>query len=718
MAAAAPPPLGPMTRARARQLNHQVSSFLSSCPLGLYNGDVGALVLLRNDGEDQKGGRLVKAGFGFGLQEDSDWGVLVLHGKLIKSTFKQIQPHVHICSESAAISPFLSRCCDTLFWPIRPCIKLSPLRTCPRVGGRPQHPFGRPSMLLIPSAAAKKTRGKCLLATKTDINEMISSPAVAYALVCKDALISLQDMQRSLPPAVANILQEYSNVFPSDIPPGLPPVRGIEHQIDLIPGASLPNRAPYRTNPEEIQRQVQDLLDKGYVHESLSPCAIPVPKKDGSWRMCVDCRAINNITIRYRHPIPRLDDMLDELSGAVVFSKVDLRSSYHQIRIKLGDEWKTAFKTKFGLYEWLVMPFGLTNAPSTFMRLMNEVLRTFIGKFVVVYFDDILIYSKSMNEYLEHLRVVFSALRDVRLFGNLEKCTFCTDRISFLGYVVTAQGIEVDEAKVEAIWGWPVPKAITQLRSFLGLAGFYRRFVKDFSTIAAPLNELTKKGVLFSWVPKQENAFNKLKDKLTQAPLLQLPNFNKTFEFECDASGIGMGGVLLQEGKPVAYFSEKFNGPILNYSTYDKELYALVRSFETWQHYLWPKEFVIHSDHESLKHIRSQGKLNRRHAKWVEFIESFPYVVKYKKGKENYKLAADKGRRQLDFEPGDLVWLHLRKDRFPELRKSKLMPRADGSFKVLHKLDLPADFGVSPTFNVADLKPYLGEEDELESGTT
>jgi hypothetical protein len=207
--------------------------------------------------------------------------------------------------------------------------------------------------------------------------------------------------------------------------------------------------------------------------------------------------------------------------------------------------------------------------------------------------------------------------------------------VSFLGYVVTPQGIEVDQAKVEAIQGWPVPKTITQVRSFLGLAGFYRRFVKDFSTIVALLNELTKKGVPFSWGNKQENAFFMLKDKLTHTPLLQLPDFNKTFELECDASGIGLGGVLLQEGKPVAYFSEKLSGPILNYSTYDKELYALVRTLETWKHYLWPKEFVIHSDHESLKHIRSPGKLNRRHAKWVEFIESFPYVIKHKRGKGN-----------------------------------------------------------------------------------
>jgi hypothetical protein len=278
--------------------------------------------------------------------------------------------------------------------------------------------------------------------------------------------------------------------------------------------------------------------------------------------------------------------MLDELSGSIIFTKIDLRSGYHQIRMKLGDEWKTAFKTKFGLYEWLVMPFGLTNAPSTFMRLMNEVLRAFIGKFVVVYFDDILIYSKSHDLHFDHIRAVFNALRDARLFGNLEKCTFCTDRVAFLGYVVTPQGIEVDEAKIEAIQSWPTPTTVSQVRSFHGLAGFYRRFVRDFSTIAAPLNELTKKGVPFQRGPAQVKAFNLLKEKLTQAPLLQLTDFGKTFEIECDASGIGIGGVLIQEGKPVAYFSEKLNGPSLNYSTYDKELYALVRVLETWQHYL------------------------------------------------------------------------------------------------------------------------------------
>jgi hypothetical protein len=281
------------------------------------------------------------------------------------------------------------------------------------------------------------------------------------------------------------------------------------------------------------------------------------------------------------------------------------------------------------------MPFGLTNAPSNFMRLMNEVLHPFIGKFVVVYFDHILIYSKSLNEHIEHLCAVFCALWEARLFANLEKCTFCTDRVAFLGYVVTPQGIEMDEVKIESIKSWSIPATLTQLQSFLGLAGFYRHFVRDFITIAAPLNDLTKKGVSFRWGAAQDQDFHTLIDKLTHAPLLQLLDFGKTFELECNSSGIGIGGVLLQEGKSIAYFSEKMSGPSLNYSTYDKELYALVCILETWQHYLWPKEFIIHSDHESLKRIRGQAKLNKHHAKWVEFIETFPYIIKHKKGKDN-----------------------------------------------------------------------------------
>uniref|UniRef100_A0A2N9IS90 Reverse transcriptase n=1 Tax=Fagus sylvatica TaxID=28930 RepID=A0A2N9IS90_FAGSY len=641
----------------------------------------------------------------------------------------------------------------------------------------------------------------------------------------------------------SQVYEDQLKLQSEEMPNELPPIRGIEHQIDFVPGAAIPNRPAYRSNPEEtkeLQRQVEDLMNKGYVRESMSPCAVPVllvPKKDGTWRMCVDCRAINNITVKYRHPIPRLDDMLDELYGSCIFSKIDLKSGYHQIRMKEGDEWKTAFKTKYGLYEWLVMPFGLTNAPSTFMRLMNHVLRAFIGKFVVVYFDDILVYSKDLNEHIEHLRYVFDVLKCEKLYANFKKCNFCMEKVVFLGYVVTTTGIEVDEEKVKAIKEWPTPKSITEVRSFHGLASFYRRFVKDFSTLAAPLTEIIKKNVGFHWGADQDNAFATIKERLCSAPVLALPNFNKTFEIECDASGIGIGAVLMQDRRPIAFFSEKLSGASLKYPTYDKELYALVRALETWQHYLWPREFVIHTDHESLKHLKGQGKLNQRHARWLEYIETFPYVIRYKQGKENivadalsrryvlltsmsakllgfeyvkdmyaddadfsnvYKACdktafgkfykhdgylfkesklcvpscsmcellvreahggglmghfgvkktldilhehffwpkneerceshlwqnervasqANKGRRRVIFEPGDWVWVHMRKERFPAHRKTKLHPRGDGPFQILekindnaYKVDLPGEYKVSATFNVSDLSPFdVGED--------
>jgi hypothetical protein len=209
------------------------------------------------------------------------------------------------------------------------------------------------------------------------------------------------------------------------------------------------------------------------------------------------------------------------------------------------------------------------------------------------------------------------------------------NKLVFLWFVVSANGIEVDSSKVDAIHNWPTPITVGQVRSFHELADFYRRFVKEFSTIACPMNELTKKNVPFVWGKAQKNAFEELKKRLTEAPLPVLPNFAKTFEIECDASGLGIGGVLMQDGKPVAYNSEYLDGTRLNYSIYDKELYALVRVLEIWQHYIWPKEFVIHSNHESLKYLKIQTNLNKRHAKWVEFIETFPYVIKYKKGKDN-----------------------------------------------------------------------------------
>ena len=327
----------------------------------------------------------------------------------------------------------------------------------------------------------EKERKTNFYARASEVKKALFLNKPTIVLLYKEALFNTNQLDTSLPSSIVSLLQEF------------------EHQIDFVPGATIPNRPAYRSNPEEtkeLQKQVGELMEKGYVRDSLSPCAVPVilvPKKDVTWRMCVDCRAINNITVKYRHPIPRLDDMFDELHGSCIFSKIDLKSGYHQIRMKEGDEWKTAFKTKYGLYEWLVMPFGLTNAPSTFMRLMNHVLRAFIGKFVVVYFDDILIYSKNLDDHLIHLKFVLDVLRKERLFANLKKCTFCTDKLVFLGFVVSARGIQVDEEKVRAIQDWPSPTSVSKVRSFHGLASFYRRFVKDFSSIAAPITEVIKK---------------------------------------------------------------------------------------------------------------------------------------------------------------------------------------------------------------------------------
>ena len=321
----------------------------------------------------------------------------------------------------------------------------------------------------------------------------------------KNALFNTNQLDTSLLSSIVSLLKEFEDVFPEEILKGLPHIREIEHQIVFGPGATILNRPAYRSNlkeTKELQKQVGELMEKGYLRESMNPCVVPmigVPKKDGTWRMCVDCRAINNITVKYRHLIPRLDDMFDELHGSCIFSKIDLKSEYHQIRMREGDEWETAFKTKYGLYEWLVMPFGLTNAPSTFMRLMYHVLRAFIRKFVVVYFDNILIYNKNLDDHWIHLKIVLDVLRKEILFANLKKCTFCTDSLVFLGFVVSVQGIQVDEEKVRAIQDWLSLTSVSKVRSFHGLASFYLQFVKDFSSIVSPVTEVIKKDVGFKW---------------------------------------------------------------------------------------------------------------------------------------------------------------------------------------------------------------------------
>ena len=292
-------------------------------------------------------------------------------------------------------------------------------------------PTGRTTKAATPATPADPTQFLGIVTARKFLKG-VETDAPVWAIQVRTKLPSTNESE------LPSFLQEFTDVFPSESPTSLPPSRAVQHFIDFIPGSSLPNLPHYRLNPAqsaELQRQVEDLLRRGLIRESQSACAVPAllgPKKDGTWRLCVDCRAINRITVRYRFPIPRIDDLLDQLAGALFFSKLDLRNGYHQVRIREGDEWKTAFKTGEGLYEWLVMPFGLSNAPSTFMRLMNEVLRPFACKFVVVYFDDILIYSRSIEEHQRHLQMVCAKLQQERLFANLAKCSFLSSAVTFL----------------------------------------------------------------------------------------------------------------------------------------------------------------------------------------------------------------------------------------------------------------------------------------------
>jgi hypothetical protein len=359
-------------------------------------------------------------------------------------------------------------------------------------------------------------------------------------------------------------LEEFVDIVVDELPCLLPPIRSISHHIDLIPGASLLIKASYRLmlqENEEFKRQFQDLMDKGLIWEILTPfvfLTVLSPKKDGGWRMCIDSREINKITIRYNFPLPRMDDLMDCLSGAIFFLKIDLKRRYHQIRRREGDEWKTSFKTNEGLYEWLVIPFGLMNEPTTFMRLMNGVLKDFIGKFVIVYLDDILIFSKTEAENLNHLATVMRRLQQQKLMINMKKLSFMRTQLIYLGFVISANELKMDPEKIKAIKDWPSPKSVFEVRSFHGFASFYRKFIRNFSGISASMMDTVKKRhKSFHWTEEAEKSFNLLKKKITEKPILVLPYFSKTFQVRCDASGFAIGAILSQDDRPITYFSEK-----------------------------------------------------------------------------------------------------------------------------------------------------------------
>ncbi|GJY82300.1 putative reverse transcriptase domain-containing protein [Tanacetum coccineum] len=473
------------------------------------------------------------------------------------------------------------------------------------------------------------------------------------------------------------IVRDFPEVFPEDLP-GLPPTRQVEFQIDLIPGAAPVARAPYRLAPsemKELSEQLKELSDKGFIRPSSSPWGAPVlfvKKKDGSFRMCIDYRELNKLTVKNRYPLPRIDDLFDQLQGSSVYSKIDLRSGYHQLRVREEDIPKTAFRTRYGHYEFQVMPFGLTNAPAVFMDLMN---------------------------------------RKEELYAKFSKCEFWIPKVQFLGHVIDSEGIHVDPAKIESIKDWASPKSPTEIRQFLGLAGYYRRFIEGFSKIAKPMTKLTQKKVKFEWGDKQEAAFQLLKQKLCSAPILALPEGSEDFIAYCDASKKGLGTVLMQREKVIAYASRQLKIHEKNYTTHDLELGAVVFALKIWRHYLYGTKCTVFTDHKSLQHILNQKELNMRQRRWLELLSDYDCEIRYHPGKANVVAdalsrkerdqplrvralvmtigldlpkqilnAQTEARKPENIKNEDVGGMLLENAKDPEkVRKEKLEPRADGT---------------------------------------
>ncbi|XP_060182450.1 uncharacterized protein LOC132612133 [Lycium barbarum] len=441
--------------------------------------------------------------------------------------------------------------------------------------------------------------------------KMISKGYIYHLVRVKDSDAQTPTLQ-SVP-----VVNEFPEVFPEDLP-GVPPDREIEFGIDLLPDTQPISIPPYRMAPaelKELKAQLKDLLDKGFIRPSVSPWGAPVlfvRKKDGSLRMCIDYRQLNKVTIKNRYPLPRIDDLFDQLQGAQCYSKIDLRSGYHQLKVKEVDIPKTAFRTRYGHFEFLVMSFGLTIAPAAFMDLMNRVFKPYLDLFVIVFIDDILVYSRNEAEHAEHLRIVLQTLKERELFAKFSKCEFWLKSVTFLGHVISGEGVRVDSQKIDAVKSWPRPASVSDIRSFLGLAGYYRRFVEGFSSISAPLTKLTRKKIKFQWSDACERSFEELKKRLTSAPVLTLPEGTEGFVVYCDASGVGLGCVLMQHGKVVAYASRQLKVHERNYPTHDLELAAVVFALKIWRHYLYGVHVDIFTDHKSLQYIFKQRELNLR----------------------------------------------------------------------------------------------------------
>ena len=415
------------------------------------------------------------------------------------------------------------------------------------------------------------------------------------------------------------------------------PARNPAGLLDLEPGKAPPCRPVYRMSPaelEELKRHIADLLKRGYIQPSRSPFGAPVlfaPKPGGGLRLCVDYRMLNAITVKNRYPLPRIDDLLDKLHGARYFSTMDLASGFYQIRIAPEDMPKTAFRTPIGHFEFRVLPMGLANCPSTFQNVMNDIFSDLIGKGVLIYLDDIMIYAETKEEHLRLLDTVLGRLERECLRVKLTKCHFAREEVKFLGHIVGRDGVQVDPAKTKTVAEWPVPKDVKDVRKFLGLCNYFRKFIQGYSTLVSPLTDLTASNAPWVWGPPQQQAFEALKQALCNEPLLALPDYSvgpdgkmvHPFHVVCDASVAGVGGVLMQNGRPLAYFSKKFIPAEVNYTTTDQELLAVVCALMEWRCYLEGVEFVLTTDHQPLTYLQSLPTLSRRQARWSEYLQRF-----------------------------------------------------------------------------------------------
>lgn len=484
--------------------------------------------------------------------------------------------------------------------------------------------------------------GKHFLIDGHKMEKLIKKGAVGCVLQVNAMTEEERKEEAAVPADVQEVLSQFPGVMKE--PKGLPPRRACDHVINLKPGSEPPNQRPYRVphyQKEAMENIISDLIQSKEIRFSDSPYSCPavmVRKRDGSWRMCVDYRQLNAQTVKNKFPMPIIEDLLDELHGARIFSKLDLRSGYHQIRMAEEDIPKTAFKTHMGHYEYQVMPFGLTNAPATFQSLMNQVLAPFLRKFVLVFFDDILIYSKTREEHIKHINAVLQVMEKNQLVVRLKKCAFGLSSVAYLGHVISSDGVATDPSKISDIMNRKEPKNVTEVREFLGMTGYYRRFIKGYGLICRPLHDMLKKGG-FNWGLAQSEAFTELKGKLCTSPVLALPNFEQPFVIEADACEVGIGAVLMQAGRPIAYYSKALGPKAAAQSIYEKEAMAILEALKRWRHYVLGGELVIKTDQQSLKYMMNQRLVEGIQHKLLLKLMEYNYTIEYKAGREN--LVAD-----------------------------------------------------------------------------